>query len=195
MLPDALHVGVEQYYLYGDAAYMVRPWLRAAFSSLMTLEQEDCNGTMKVPRAAVEWGFKDVKQVCSTLDFPLKMRIRESPVDLLYQAGVFMWNMPCFAYGGATSTYSKCPPPTWREYLGLDPHANPDDDEDAFDDRPGGANDADGGGRGAGRIGGGGSMGDEKWYGCEGGGWNAGGEEDADGDGGYPGGRGALGRV
>lgn len=60
VLPDALHVGVEQYYLYRDAAYMVRSWLQAEFCSLMTLVQEDCNGTMKVPRAAVVWGFKHV---------------------------------------------------------------------------------------------------------------------------------------
>jgi len=40
ILPDALIINGEQHYLYGDAAYMIRPWLQAAFCGLLTPEQE-----------------------------------------------------------------------------------------------------------------------------------------------------------
>ena len=83
VLPDALVVDGEQHYLYGDAAFMIRPWLQAAFCGNLTEQQEQCNRTMKVPRSAVEWGFRDVKQTCSALDFARKLKVRESPIGLL----------------------------------------------------------------------------------------------------------------
>lgn len=120
VLPEALMVGDGQYYLYGDSAYMVRPWLQAAFKGVMTPEPEDCNATMKVPRTSVEWAFKDVKQVCARLDFPRKLRIQLSPVGLLYRTKALVWNLRCCLYGDATSTFFKCSPPTLSSYVGLD---------------------------------------------------------------------------
>ena len=43
ILPDALIINGEQHYLYGDAAYMISPWLQEAFCGLLTPEQEACN--------------------------------------------------------------------------------------------------------------------------------------------------------
>jgi len=70
VLSDALVIQGLQHYIYGDAAYLVRPWLQASFRCVMTPNEEACHEAMKVPRSAVEWGFKDVKQVCAFLDFP-----------------------------------------------------------------------------------------------------------------------------
>jgi len=78
---------------------------------------------MKVPRSAVEWGFQDVKQTCSALEFARKLKVRESPVGLLYRVAALVWNLRCSVYGGATSTFFKCDHPTWEEYLGLHPAA------------------------------------------------------------------------
>jgi len=118
-LAGALIVGGEQYYLYGDVAYMMRPWLQTPFEGILSPDEVAHNDALKVPRAAVEWGFKDVKQVCSSLDFPRKLKIREGPVGLLYKTGALVWNLRCCAYGGPTSTLFHCPPPTWRQYLGI----------------------------------------------------------------------------
>jgi len=63
----------------------------------MTPEQEEFNDTMKVPRTAVEWGFKDVKRMCS-LDFPRKVKVGECPVGLLYLTAALIWNLRCCAY-------------------------------------------------------------------------------------------------
>jgi len=54
---------------------MVRPWLQAALRGVLTYEQTACNIKMSVLRTAVEWGIKDVKQSCSALDYPRKLRL------------------------------------------------------------------------------------------------------------------------
>jgi len=118
VLSDALVIQGVQHYIYGDAAYLVRPWLQASFRGVMTPNEEACNETMKVPRSAVEWGFRDVKQVCASFDFPRKLKIREGPVGLFYRAGVLIWNLRCCAYGSATADFFKCPPPSWEVFLG-----------------------------------------------------------------------------
>ena len=118
-LSSGLVVNGNQSKLYGDAAHVIRPWLQAAFSGLTTPEQEECNGRIKVPRTAFEWGFKDEKQTCSTLDYPRRMKVGEIPVGLLYRTAALGWNLGCCAYRGATCTFFKCPPPIWKEYLGL----------------------------------------------------------------------------
>ncbi|KAK1860396.1 hypothetical protein I4F81_002985 [Pyropia yezoensis] len=122
-LASALLIEGQRYYVYGDTAYFIRPWLQAAFQGILTPQQEAFNASMKVPRTAVEWGFKDVKQVCSSLDFSRKLKIREAPVAQLYKIGVFIWNLRCCAYGGATASFFDVSPPTWEEYLGLEADA------------------------------------------------------------------------
>lgn len=93
--------------------------MQAAFQGILTFEQDAFNASMKLPRTAVEWGFKDIKQICTTLDYTRKLKLREAPVAQLYKIGVFVWSLRCCAYGGATSSFLDCPPPTWEEYLGL----------------------------------------------------------------------------
>lgn len=118
-LATALLIDGQRYYIYGDTAYFIRPWLQAAYQGILTPEQEAFNASMKVPRTAVEWGFKDIKQICTTLDYTRKLKVREAPVAQVYKIGVLVWNLRCCAYGGATSSFFDCPPPTWDEYLNL----------------------------------------------------------------------------
>lgn len=117
ILAHELVIDGVQFYLYGDATYFVRPWLQTAFEGLLTAQETAFNDSMKVPRTAVEWGFKDVKQTCTMLDYPRKLKIRESPVAQLYKIGALFWNLRCCMYGGATATFFKCPPPSLDEYL------------------------------------------------------------------------------
>lgn len=94
-------------------------------SSVQT--QEAHKDSMKVPRASVEWGFKGVKQICSSLDFPRKLKVREAPVGLPYKIDALVWNLRCCFYSGATSTFFKCAPPSVEDYLGSGGHDAEDD--------------------------------------------------------------------
>lgn len=83
---------------------------------------------MKVPRASVEWGFKDMKQVCSSLDVLRKMNVREAPDGLLYRIGALVCNLRCCKYGSATYTFFKCTPPSVEDYLRSGGHVPGEDD-------------------------------------------------------------------
>jgi len=48
-LAKALIVGGEQYYLYGDVAYMMRPWLQTVFEGILSPDQDAHSNAMKVP--------------------------------------------------------------------------------------------------------------------------------------------------
>eukprot|EP00170_Pyropia_yezoensis_P001992 contig_8490_g1996 len=52
-LSEALTIDRHLFHPYGDAAYVLRPWLQTAFDGLLTLQQEAHNDSMKVPRASV----------------------------------------------------------------------------------------------------------------------------------------------
>jgi len=121
VLPHALVISGVQYYTYGNAAYMVRPWVQAAFSGVMTDEQSACNTTMAGPITAVEWGFKDVKQTCAAIDYPRKLKLREGPVGMLDITAAFGWNLRFCTYGSSTSSVFDCSPPSTDQYLGLAP--------------------------------------------------------------------------
>lgn len=122
-LASDLLIEGQCYYVYGDTAYFIRPRLLAAFPGILTPQQEEFNTSMKVPRTAVQWGFKDVKQICSSLDLLRKLKIRQAPVAQLYKIGISIWNLRYCAYGGATASFFDVSPPTWEEYLGLEADA------------------------------------------------------------------------
>jgi len=121
VLPHALVISGVQYYSYGDAAYMLRPWVQASFSGVMPDDQSACNTTMAVPRTAVGSGFKDVKQTCAALDHPHKLKLHEGPVGFLYSTAAFVWNLRCCTYGSSTSSFFDFNPPSVEQYLVLAP--------------------------------------------------------------------------
>lgn len=62
ILANELAIDGVQFHMYGDAAYFLRTWLQTAFQGILTAQEAAFNDSMEVPRVAVEWGFKDVKQ-------------------------------------------------------------------------------------------------------------------------------------
>eukprot|EP00171_Calliarthron_tuberculosum_P001560 IDg1560t1 len=84
-LQDALCIDNVQYYLYGDQAYILRPWMQTAFPrSSASAEQVAYNTSMNAARIAVEWNYKDVKQMWTSNDFARKLQVRKGPFALLY---------------------------------------------------------------------------------------------------------------
>ena len=68
-------------------------------------------------REAVEWGFKEVKQQTTSLDFKRKLKICETSVGAQYLSGALLWNMRSCFYGNQTSTYFDCAAPSIERYL------------------------------------------------------------------------------
>ena len=119
ILQSTFNNGGVQYCLYGDAAYILRPWLQTAFPRLgASAEQLWYNKGMSSVREAVEWTHKDIKQLWTTQDFKRKLNVRQSPIALLYQTAAILWNFRvCMSGGGQVSSYFNCDPPSLSDYL------------------------------------------------------------------------------
>ena len=83
-----------QYCLFGDKAFLLRPWMQVAFPEPVDGEQdadkEEQNTNMAAVRVSVEWGYKEVKLVFKSLEYKRKLMVREGPVGLMYRCAVFL---------------------------------------------------------------------------------------------------------
>ena len=118
MLQAGLHIGGIQDCIYGDKAYLIRPWLQVAFPAPLGGEadaDEDTQNTdMAGLRVSVEWGYKEVKQVFTRLDVMRKLKIRAGPVPLEYRCAALLWNLLTSLYGSQTASFSATIPRAWR---------------------------------------------------------------------------------
>jgi hypothetical protein len=63
VLQNSLLISGRQYYLYGDVACTLRPYLQTGFrGSIISSDKMAFNASMSKVRVTVEWAFRDVKQ-------------------------------------------------------------------------------------------------------------------------------------
>lgn len=119
VLQEALLVDGRQYCIFGDSAYVLKPWLQTAFPRVgSTSAQEAYNTAMSMMREAVEWTYKDLKQIWTSQDFKRQLKVLQSPIALLYKSSALLWNFrTCLTRGGQVVSYFNCSPPTLAEYL------------------------------------------------------------------------------
>jgi hypothetical protein len=68
---------------------------------------------MSAFRVAVEWSYKDVKAMWTTQDFKRKLKVRESPVAVLFIMSALLWNCKvCFRHGSQAGAKFQCEPPS-----------------------------------------------------------------------------------
>lgn len=82
-------------------------------------DESEYNTTMLKVRECVEWGFKDIIQQLSYLDFKKEMMIFHSPIASYYFLGCFFQNLRVCLYGNKTSLYFDMLPMSIVEYLEL----------------------------------------------------------------------------
>lgn len=118
---DSLLIDDVQYYVYGDAAYInhTRPWLLSGFPpAFITPFMSAFNTSNNRPRTSVEWNYKDVKQMFTSTDFKRSLKIRKSPVGLLYLLSCLLWNLKvCLHSGGQVGSFFECKPPSLHDYM------------------------------------------------------------------------------
>ena len=80
-----------QFNIYGDPAYVLRPYLQVGFKSAsLTEEQLEFNKRMSTCRVAVEWAFKDIKKYFTHVDMPIKLQLKKTPVGLCYYSAAIL---------------------------------------------------------------------------------------------------------
>eukprot|EP00171_Calliarthron_tuberculosum_P007558 IDg7558t1 len=109
VLQEALLVDGRQYCIFGDSAYVLKPWLQTAFPRVgSTSAQEAYNTAMSMVREAVEWTYKDLKQIWTSQDFKRQLKVLQSPIALLYKSSALLWNFrTCLTRGGQRTKYSN----------------------------------------------------------------------------------------
>jgi len=119
IMEQRMVIGGKQYCIYGDAAYMLRVWLQTAFPRLtVTPVQAVYNKRMSAVREAVEWSYKDIKQMWSSQDFKRNLKVRKSPIALLYTSAALLFNFKvCLGHGGQVASYFNCAAPSLERYL------------------------------------------------------------------------------
>lgn len=120
-LEEHLLVDDRQFYIFGDAAYNLKPWLQKPFNcNNLSPLQRQFNSSMSAVRVAVEHGYKEVKLFWTSQDFSRKLKVKQAPIGLLYRSSVLMWNMRVCFYGcGQVTEKFGVDPPTIEEHLAV----------------------------------------------------------------------------
>lgn len=117
ILESNLSNGETQYYVYGDGAYDIRPWLQRPFRGHLNAAQRQFNQGMSSVRVSVEHNYKDLKQQWSSQDYARKLMVRKCPIALSYKACAIMWNIrTCFYRSGQVTERFNTTPPSFQEY-------------------------------------------------------------------------------
>ncbi|CAN0582315.1 unnamed protein product, partial [Laminaria digitata] len=107
------------YYIYGDPAYQISPWLMAPLKGALMAEEEDFNAAMSSCRVTVEWGFGKIVGLWPYVDYVKKQQVGLSACGLGKQyavAGILTNCHSCF-YANSTSNYFRVRPLSLRPYL------------------------------------------------------------------------------
>lgn len=112
VLEETLVVDEKQYCRLGDAAYIFRPWIQDQFQSFQTtMEQERFNAAISAVRTAVEWSYKELKQMLASQDFQRALCLRQA-IMLLYRSAALLWNFHCcLLYKGQATLKFTCTSP------------------------------------------------------------------------------------
>lgn len=118
-LEACLIIEEEQYYVFGDDAYILRPWFQVSYSRLTaTPAQNKFNTEMSSMREAVEWSYKDLKQMWTRNDFARSLKVRQAPISLIYISSTLLLNFKtCIENGGQVGAYFNCSSPTLNAYI------------------------------------------------------------------------------
>lgn len=106
ILQHAMMFNGIQCCIYGDAAYILWPWLQVAFRrSSANTSQLIYNKGMSSVREGVEWSYKEVKESCTSQEL--------APIGKLHICSVLLRNRKtCLGYGGQVASIISVPPPS-----------------------------------------------------------------------------------
>lgn len=121
VLEQSLFINGRQFYIYGDKAYLLRPWMQRPFILVENGSDEAwVNHEMSRVRIIVEHNYKDVKQFWITQDFARNLKVRQCPIAYLYKASAILTNFRvCLYKSGQTISRFLLDPPTLDEFLQL----------------------------------------------------------------------------
>jgi hypothetical protein len=99
-----MHINGMQYCLYGDPAYVLRPYIQVGYKgSNFNADQILFHASMSKVRIVVEWAFRDVKIYLTHFDIPRKLRMGINLGGLWYICSIILWNFRACLCGSKTA--------------------------------------------------------------------------------------------
>ncbi|CAB1099714.1 unnamed protein product [Ectocarpus sp. CCAP 1310/34] len=107
------------YYVFGDPAYSLSPWLLAPYKGVLNAFEQTFNTAMSSVRVSVEWGFGKIVALWPYVDYAKKQQVALSACGLGKQYAVagILTNCHSSFYRNNTSFYFGVKPPSLRSYL------------------------------------------------------------------------------
>jgi hypothetical protein len=108
------------YRMYGDCAYPWSPWIAKGFLNAQPNSPEAAfNSDMSSARISVEWGFNNIVQQFSYLNFTKQMKVFKIPVGQYFINAAFIQNLRTCFVGNQINSYFDLAPLSIDEYLSL----------------------------------------------------------------------------
>lgn len=117
-LESILDIDGEQYSIFGDSAYVRKPWLEIPDSgAFLTPYQEHVNASKSKARVTAEWYFMEMKKYWARCDYKRSLRILQAPYGKFILGAVLLTNIRNCLYPNEISQFFGCNPPSLEEYL------------------------------------------------------------------------------
>lgn len=93
-LSKSLLINGRHFYIFGEAAYVLRPYMQCPWSTVVASDNEKAfNRAMNGLCVNVEWLYKEFKHYWTLNDFAGYLKARRAPIALMFKASGLFLNM------------------------------------------------------------------------------------------------------
>lgn len=113
----------SDYYVYGDPAYPLTPYIMRGLKGPMTAIEAAFCQAMSRERITVEWGYHLITEKWRMLDCVAQQKVRKSPIAINYAVAALLTNVHSCFYGNEISLHymrvygERLKPPSVEDYL------------------------------------------------------------------------------
>lgn len=117
-LRDILVIDNIQFKIYGDSAYIRKPWFDLPHDgAFLTETQKIENASKSKVRVTTEWVYMEIKRWWTRCDYKRSLKIQQAPYGNFLLAACILTNIRNCLYPNEISQYFEVLPPTLEEYL------------------------------------------------------------------------------
>ena len=99
--------GGNQYYVYGDAAYPLGPWMMRVYKGVRTVAEALLTAQMNALRVSVEHGFALIQRDWCSMNHERNLKLYKQPIGMFYYVAAIMTNVKTYMMAREHDTYGN----------------------------------------------------------------------------------------